>query len=55
MITKQSEKTQFVVISQRSQMIESAERMIGVTQKDKGVTKISGVKLNNAREAALAG
>lgn len=55
MITKQSEKTQFVVISQRSQMIESAERMIGVTQKDKGVTKISGVKLNNARETALAG
>lgn len=54
MITKQSETTQFIVISQRSQMIESAERMIGVTQKDKGVTKISGVKLNT-REAALAG
>lgn len=48
MITKQSETTQFVVISQRSQMIESADRMIGVTQKDKGVTKISGVKLQKA-------
>ncbi len=48
MITKQSESTQFVVISQRSQMIESADRMIGVTQKDKGVTKISGVKLQKA-------
>ena len=56
MITKQSEKTQFIVISQRSQMIESADRMIGVTQKDKGVTKISGVKLQNAerRQEALA-
>ncbi len=53
MITKQSASTQFVVISQRSQMIESADRMIGVTQKDKGVTKISGVKLqNNIKEAA---
>lgn len=53
MITKQSQTTQFVVISQRSQMIESADRMIGVTQKDKGVTKISGVKLQ--KQEALAG
>jgi len=42
-------------------MIESADRMIGVTQKDKGVTKISGVKLQKEepqikeKEAALAG
>ncbi len=57
MISAQSMKTQFVVISQRSQMIESADRMIGVTQKDKGVTKISGVKLQkeDSKEAALAG
>ncbi len=57
MISKQSDSTQFVVISQRSQMIESADRMIGVTQKDKGVTKISGVKLQKeeTKEAALAG
>lgn len=57
MISTQSKKTQFVVISQRSQMIESADRMIGVTQKDKGVTKISGVKLQKeeTKEAALAG
>ena len=57
MISAQSKKTQFVVISQRSQMIESADRMIGVTQKDKGVTKISGVKLQKeeTKEAALAG
>ncbi|MCD8025311.1 MAG: hypothetical protein LUE64_07235, partial [Candidatus Gastranaerophilales bacterium] len=52
MITKQSEKTQFIVISQRSQMVESADRIIGVTQKDKGVTKISGIKLN--KQEALA-
>ena len=54
MITKQSKNTQFVVISQRSQMIESADRMIGVTQKDKGVTKISGVKLQNDNKEAVA-
>lgn len=57
MISNQSKDTQFIVISQRSQMIESADRMIGVTQKDKGVTKISGVKLQKEpeKEAALAG
>ena len=55
MITKQSKNTQFVVISQRSQMIESADRMIGVTQKDRGVTKISGVKLQKQdNQEALA-
>ena len=28
-------------------MLDSADRMIGVTQKEKGVTKISGVKLKD--------
>ena len=51
MITKQSASTQFIVISQRSQMIESADRMIGVTQKDKGVTKISGIMLQKEKES----
>ena len=46
MINTNSGHTQFVVISQRSQMIEAADRMIGVTQKDKGKTMISGIKLN---------
>ncbi len=42
MINTQAEHTQFVVISQRSQMIESADRMIGVTQ-NKGRTMVSGI------------
>jgi len=45
MISTQSKHTQFVVISQRSQMVESADRMIGVTQKDKGKSMISGITL----------
>ncbi len=42
MINTQSEHTQFVVISQRSQMIDSSDRMIGVTQ-NKGRTMVSGI------------
>lgn len=42
MINTHSERTQFVVISQRSQMIESANRMIGVNQ-NKGRTLVSGI------------
>ena len=37
----------FVVVSLRKPMLDNADRMIGVTQKDKGVTKISGVKLRD--------
>ncbi len=46
-ITKQSKTAQFVVVSLRKPMLDNADRMIGVTQKDKGVTKISGVKLRD--------
>lgn len=47
MINKQSDIAQFVVISLRKPMIDSADRMIGVTQKEKGKTKISGIKLKD--------
>ena len=47
MLNNQAKETQFVVISLRKPMIDSADRMIGVTQKDKGVTKISGIKLKD--------
>jgi len=47
MINKSAENTQFVVISLRKPMIDSADRMIGVTQKKGGITKISGVKLRD--------
>ena len=53
MIQKQSFESQFIVISQRSQMIDSADRMIGVTQRHKGVTQISGVTIEKDTKEAL--
>jgi len=46
-ITNQAKTAQFIVVSLRKPMLDNADRMIGVTQKDKGVTKISGVKLRD--------
>lgn len=45
MIRYQAENTQFIVVSLRKPMIESANRTIGVTQKEKGITRVTGVKL----------
>ena len=52
MINIQAKQTQFIVVSLRKPMIDSADRMIGVTQKGRGVTKISGVGL---KEEVLQG
>jgi len=46
MIKAQSTNTQFIVVSLRKPMIESANRSIGVTQKNNGITKVTGVKFN---------
>lgn len=46
-ITNQAKTAQFIVVSLRKPMLDNADRMIGVTQKDKGVTKISGIKLKD--------
>lgn len=46
MIKYQSSNTQFIVVSLRKPMIESADRTIGVTQKNSGITKVTGVRLN---------
>ena len=56
MINIQAKQTQFVVVSLRKPMIDSADRMIGVTQRGKGVTKISGVGLKEevAQEVGIA-
>lgn len=50
MIQKQSTDTQFIVVSHRRPMIEAASRTIGVTQKEKGKTKVTGVKLRDDNE-----
>lgn len=47
LILTQSKNTQFIVVSHRKPMIESANRTIGVTQKEKGITKVTGVKLRD--------
>ena len=47
MVKNQAKNTQFVVVSHRKPMIESANRTIGVTQKEKGITRVTGVKLRD--------
>jgi chromosome segregation protein len=46
MIKMQSKNTQFVVVSHDQSVVKSAERTLGVTQKEKGVTQVTGI-LNN--------
>ena len=46
-VQSQSDKTQFIVVSHRKPMIEAANRTIGVTQKEKGISKVTGVKLRD--------
>ncbi len=43
LIKKQAKNTQFIVVSHRPHMIESASRTVGVTQVAKGITKVTGV------------
>lgn len=43
LIVEQSKNTQFIVVSHRKPMIQSGDRIIGVTQKEKGITKITGM------------
>ena len=47
MVKKQSSDTQFLVVSHRRPMIEAASRTLGVTQKEKGKTKVTGVKIRD--------
>lgn len=47
MVRKQSSSTQFLVVSHRRPMIEAANRTLGVTQKEKGKTKVTGVKIRD--------
>ncbi len=47
LVQSQAEKTQFIVVSHRKPMIESANRTIGVTQKEKGISKVTGVKIRD--------
>lgn len=46
-IQQQAKNTQFIVVSHRKPMIESANRTIGVTQKEHGKTRVTGVKFRD--------
>lgn len=50
MVQNQSKDTQFIVVSHRRPMIESANRTLGVTQKEKGITKVTGIKLRDEEQ-----
>ena len=47
MIKTQSSNAQFIVVSLRKPMLEKANRTIGVTQRKDGISKVTGVKLND--------
>jgi len=55
MIDDISEATQFVVISHRSNMVEKADRIVGVTMQEDNVSRVTGVKVNDGGDAAEAG
>ena len=46
-VQSQANDVQFLVVSHRKPMIESADRVIGVSQKEKGISKVTGTKLKD--------
>ena len=43
MIKEQSKNTQFIVVSHKQEVLKCSDRTIGVTQKEKGKTQVTGV------------
>lgn len=48
------ERSQFLLVTHNRQVIERADRLVGVTQEEKGVTKLVAVQLDEAVEQARA-
>jgi chromosome segregation protein len=48
MIKQQTEQSQFIIVSLRRPMIESAQRTIGVTQARGTYTQVLGIKLQSS-------
>jgi chromosome segregation protein len=44
MVHREARRAQFIVVSLRKPMIECSERTIGVTQRQNGITKVTGIK-----------
>jgi hypothetical protein len=53
MIKQQAQQARFIVVSLRRQMIESAERIIGVTQARGAYTQVLGIKLSDSQEVTV--
>ena len=49
------ERSQFLLVTHNRQVIERVDRLVGVTQEEKGVTKLVAVQLDEAVEQARAG
>jgi chromosome segregation protein len=54
MVDREAHRAQFIVVSLRKPMIECSERTIGVTQRQNGITKVTGIK-HREDEALTAG
>jgi chromosome segregation protein len=50
MIKQQAEQAQFIVVSFRRPMIESARRTIGITQAGGAYTQVLGIKLGDREQ-----
>ncbi len=48
MVKRQSGAAQFIVVSLRKPMLQHSDRTVGVTQKRDGISKVTGVLLQNA-------
>jgi chromosome segregation protein len=48
MVKKQSDSAQFIVVSLRKPMLQHSDRTVGVTQKRDGISKVTGVMLQDA-------
>jgi chromosome segregation protein len=53
MVEREARRAQFVVVSLRKPMIEASQRTIGVTQRQNGITKVTGIKHRSDEEESL--
>jgi chromosome segregation protein len=51
MIERESQSAQFVVVSLRKPMIDNSDRTVGVTQRNSGISKVTGIALRSDRDA----
>lgn len=54
MVGVEAQRAQFIVVSLRKPMIESSERTVGVTQRQNGITKVTGIKHRKSDSAAVS-